>query len=78
MIKKLVKHGNSSALVIDKSILKLLNIKGDTSVKLEIKKGSLVVTPVAASLRKNKNDLDKNIDEIIDKYSEALKKLKES
>ncbi len=34
MIKKLIQHGNSSALIIDKPILELLKIDGDTSLEL--------------------------------------------
>jgi antitoxin component of MazEF toxin-antitoxin module len=30
MIKKLIKHGNSAALIIDKPILDLLHVKMDT------------------------------------------------
>ena len=32
MIKKLVRHGNSRALVIDKPVLDLLNIDEDTEI----------------------------------------------
>ena len=34
MIKKLTKHGNSLALVIDKGILELLEIDADTPISV--------------------------------------------
>ncbi len=34
MIKKLIQYGDSSALIIDKPILELLNIEADASVEI--------------------------------------------
>jgi antitoxin component of MazEF toxin-antitoxin module len=46
MIKTLVKHGNSYALVIDKPIMELLNITPDTPLEISTQDGkSLVVRP---------------------------------
>lgn len=47
MRKKLVKHGNSRALVIDKAILELLNLGDDEEVIVSTDGHSLTVTPVA-------------------------------
>jgi antitoxin component of MazEF toxin-antitoxin module len=47
MRKKLVKHGNSRALVIDKAILDLLNLGEDEEVIVSTDGRSLTVTPVA-------------------------------
>jgi antitoxin component of MazEF toxin-antitoxin module len=45
MVKHLVKHGNSYALVIDKPILELLGITPDTPLEISTPDGkSLVVT----------------------------------
>ena len=46
MIKKLSKHGNSMALVIDRAILDLLDIDENTSLELSTDGESLVVAPV--------------------------------
>lgn len=46
MIKTLTRHGNSFALVIDKPILDLLNIKDDTPLNVTTDGTSLVVSPV--------------------------------
>ncbi|MFN8657531.1 MAG: hypothetical protein U0105_14405 [Candidatus Obscuribacterales bacterium] len=42
MIKNLVKHGNSYALVIDQSLMQLLGIEPDTQLKLEIREESSI------------------------------------
>ncbi|HEX9093752.1 MAG TPA: AbrB/MazE/SpoVT family DNA-binding domain-containing protein [Coriobacteriia bacterium] len=46
MIKKLVRHGNSRALVIDKPILDLLNISDDTEIEIVTDGTSLTMRPV--------------------------------
>lgn len=45
MIKKLVRHGNSWALIIDKPILELLRIDQDTPLELVTNGDVLVVKP---------------------------------
>lgn len=47
MLKKLAKYGNSTALVIDKAILELLNIDDSSLVKLQTDGKSLIITPVS-------------------------------
>ena len=46
MLKKLVKYGNSKALVLDRAILELLNIKEGGLLKLKTDGKSLTITPV--------------------------------
>lgn len=45
MLKKLVKYGNSNALVIDKALLELLNIKEGSPVKISTDGKSLIISP---------------------------------
>ena len=45
MIKTLTKHGNCYALVIDKPILDLLNIRPDTPLTISTDGKSLLVSP---------------------------------
>lgn len=45
MLKKLVKYGNSNALVFDKAILELLNIKEGSIVKISTDGRTLTITP---------------------------------
>lgn len=49
MIKKLVKYGNSQALVLDKALLEILNISDTTQLKLSTDGTSLTITPVHES-----------------------------
>ena len=46
MIKRLTKHGNSLALVIERGVLDLLNIDAETPLSVTTNGTSLVVTPV--------------------------------
>ena len=46
MIKHLTSHGNSSALVIEKPILELLNINHETPLKITTDGDVLTITPV--------------------------------
>ena len=45
MLKKLTKHGNSLALVIDRPILELLNIDTDTPLDISTDGRRLIVAP---------------------------------
>jgi antitoxin component of MazEF toxin-antitoxin module len=51
MIKKLVSHGNSAALIIDKPILELLKVDMDTPLELATDGKSLIISPVEAPKR---------------------------
>ena len=46
MVKRLAKHGNSLALVIDRGVLDLLEIDGDTPLSVTTDGKCLIVTPV--------------------------------
>ena len=46
MIKRLTKHGNSLALVIDKGVLDLLEIEPETPLSITTDGKCLIVTPV--------------------------------
>lgn len=45
MLKKLVKYGNSNALILDKAILELLNIKEGATIKIKTDGKSIIITP---------------------------------
>jgi antitoxin component of MazEF toxin-antitoxin module len=51
MIKKLVRHGNSLALVIDKPILELLNMSAETPLELKTDGRSLIIAPAPRAHR---------------------------
>lgn len=48
MLKKLVKYGNSNALILDRAIMELLNIKEGSVVKLQTDGKALIITPAEA------------------------------
>lgn len=77
MIKKLSKYGNSQALVIDKSILKLLKIEENTQLELTTNGKSLIITPVKSKIKEKKTNkkLDNLTKKNIKKYAPTLKKL---
>ena len=54
MIKKLVSHGNSAALIIDKSILDLLKVTLDTPLEITTDGRNLIISPVESTKRHKK------------------------
>ena len=52
MIKRLTKHGNSLALIIDKPILELLKIDADTPLEITTDGNALVIAPVQDEQRR--------------------------
>lgn len=54
MIKKLVSHGNSAALVIDKPILELLHVDMDTPLEIATDGRNLIISPVQNEKREKK------------------------
>lgn len=48
MIKKLSRYGNSSAVLIDKPILELLNITQDTLLKISTDGTKIFIEPLSA------------------------------
>jgi antitoxin MazE len=74
--KKLTKHGNSYALIIERAILDLLGIDSTTPLQISTPDGcSIVITPLkkAAQKRKFKSALKK----INKRYGRVLKSLAE-
>lgn len=75
MLKTLSRHGNSYALVIEKSILDLLNIKLDTQLDVTTDGQSLTITPRIQ--HPSKEDLKAHASKSIKKHAvvyEALSK----
>ena len=75
MIKKLVTHGNSAALIIDKPILDLLKVDMDTPLEITTDGISLIVSPVAGSAREMK--LRKSLAKVNRDHTSTLKRLAE-
>lgn len=75
MVKNLIKHGNSYALVIDKPIMELLQVTPDTALELTTNGDKLIVSPVRPKSKQAK--LDKILEAVNKDFGGALKKLAE-
>jgi len=75
MVKKLTKHGNNFALILDKPLLELLKINEGTDLELQIEDGNLVIKPIKRSKSLKKSATDKIADRVIKKYEPVLRKL---
>lgn len=76
MRKKLVKHGNSRALVIDKAILELLKIDDDTEVDVSVSGQALVITP-ALQEEEARERFDSAVERSLRRYDDVFRKLAE-
>jgi antitoxin component of MazEF toxin-antitoxin module len=54
MQKKLVSHGNSAALIIDKPILDLLKVDMDTTLEITTDGKNLIISPIRDEKRAKK------------------------
>ena len=75
MIKRLTKHGNSLALVIDRSVLELLKIDNDTPLEVSTDGNVLIVSPVRDEERAAK--FKEALDNANRKHGKVLKRLAE-
>ena len=75
MIKKLTKHGNSLALVIERPVLELLKIDSDTPLDITTDGSVLVISPVRDA--KRRKEFEKALEKANRKYGRMLKKLAE-
>ncbi|MES0490082.1 MAG: AbrB/MazE/SpoVT family DNA-binding domain-containing protein [Leptospirales bacterium] len=73
MIKKLIKHGNSLALIIDKPILELLKISDETLLEINTDGKNLIISPQSDDQAKGK--VKNSLDKINRKFSKTLSKL---
>jgi antitoxin component of MazEF toxin-antitoxin module len=76
MTKRLTKHGNSLALVIDKAILELLDIDADTPLKITTDGRALRITPAGVSEEPDER-FEAALQRASDKYARMLKRLAE-
>jgi antitoxin component of MazEF toxin-antitoxin module len=75
MIKKLIQHGNSAALVIDKPIMEMLHITHETFFELSTDGKNIILSP-QNTIVQEKNILE-SLEKINKKYGNVLKKLGE-
>ena len=73
MVKRLTKHGNSMALVIDEPILDLLRIEPGTPLDVTTDGKRLVIEPAKSSDRRKK--FEKAMADVERKFGGAFKRL---
>ena len=75
LTKKLIKHGNSLALVIDRPILELLGIDERTTLNISTDGRALIIVPARGKRRSKR--FQKALEACNEQYSNALKRLAE-
>ncbi len=75
MTKKLSKHGNSLALVIDRSILELLDIDEQTLLQISTDGKALVIVPAQDEARRQR--FERALADCNEQFGTALKRLAE-
>ena len=75
MVKKLTKHRNSLALIIDRPILDLLDIDPETPLDVSTDGRRLIIAPAKSSARRKKFDAAQEW--VHQRYGKAFRKLAE-
>jgi antitoxin component of MazEF toxin-antitoxin module len=73
MVKRLTKHGNSLALVIDRAVLDLLEIDAKTPLSITTDGKCLVISPVRDA--KRRKAFEDALAEVNRKFGRVLKRL---
>jgi antitoxin MazE len=79
MIKKLSKHGNSLAILIDKPILELLGMDEHTHINIKTDGSNIIIEPIrnqdkVATISKDPKT-QKIYEELVEKYDALFRKL---
>jgi len=73
MIKRLIKHGNSQAIVVDKSLLDIAGISETTLFQISVNpSGGLTIQSISET---NVDVFRKNFDELNKKHKKLMKNL---
>jgi len=75
MVKKMTRHGNSLAVVIDRPVLELLKIDADTPLDISTDGEMLMIRPVRDAKRRKR--FEQALARTNRKYGRALKRLAE-
>jgi antitoxin MazE len=75
MIKRLVSHGNSAALIIDKPIMELLHVDMETPLELATDGRNLIISPVSDV--RSQEELRSALNKVNKRHSKTLRKLAE-
>lgn len=77
MIKKLVRHGNSRALVIDKPILEIIGADENTEFTITTDGRSLTITPVKSAEEERRLAFEYAAEEALKRYGTTFRRLSE-
>lgn len=75
MIKQLSKVGNSSALILDKTLMELCHLDPQGSVEIEVEHGALVIRAASSAVRDRA--LAEASSALMDEFADTYKKLAE-
>ncbi len=75
MTKRLIQHGNSAALVIEKPILQLLNIDFETNLEIVTDGKNLIISPVDTQTRET--DVLSSLQKVNTNHHRVFKRLAE-
>jgi len=75
MTKKLIRHGNSAALVLDKALLDLLKVHIDTPLEVTTDGRNIIITPQAVDSAEA--NILESLERINKKHGSVLRKLGE-
>ena len=75
MVKTLQKHGNSRALVIDKTLMEAMGIDDESPLQISVSGNSLIVTPVHVGVGRER--VEETIAKLRPRYGEMLERLAE-
>jgi len=75
MVKKLIQHGNSVAIVIDKPIMEILNITNETTFELSTDGKNLILSPQIEN--NQEKTIIRSLEKINKKYGAVLRRLSE-
>ena len=75
MVKRLIQHGNSAALVIDKPIMEMLKITNETTFELSTDGKNLILSPQIE--HSQEMNILISLEKINKKYGSVLKRLGE-
>ncbi len=73
MTKKLIQHGNSAALVIDKALLELLHVRMDTPLEVTTDGKNIIISPQGSPSAEK--DLLASLERINNRHGSVLKRL---
>jgi antitoxin component of MazEF toxin-antitoxin module len=75
MIKKLVRHGNSRALIIDKPILDIIGATDDSEFTITTDGQSLTITPVHSAEEERRLAFEFAAEDALGRYGSTFERL---